>query len=126
LLKVKVVAAALGSKGGFVDIKSTGESWGGRKQFALTAGTTPILTIPEAVEMAGPNVKLFIAKIDIEGFERDVFAENTEWVTHAPVVIIKPHDYLFASEQRFKAVLRAFAKTEHELLAQWDTLMFII
>ncbi len=36
--------------------------------------------------------RLFIVKIDIEGFERDLFDRNIDWVDQAAAIIVEPHD----------------------------------
>lgn len=37
----------------------------------------------------------FIVKIDIEGFESELFSSSTEWISEFPILIIELHDWLF-------------------------------
>jgi len=40
----------------------------------------------------------FIAKIDIEGFEENLFLKNTDWVRQFPVIAIELHDWMLPGE----------------------------
>src|SRR5262249_24949409 len=123
---VRVLEAAIGSRSGNVDLKH-----GRYSQGTLTVrsgeGAVKIVTVPEAVRLAGADAVLFIAKIDIEGFEQDLFAENTEWAASAPVVFIEPHDWLFPGRTVTKNLLRVFSNSAHEILITGgDTLAFVL
>ncbi len=37
----------------------------------------------------------FIVKIDIEGFESELFSGNTDWISEFPILIIELHDWLY-------------------------------
>jgi len=51
----------------------------------------------------------FIVKIDIEGFESDLFAENTGWINDFPVLIIEMHDWLFPGRGTSSNFLKTIA-----------------
>jgi hypothetical protein len=53
-----------------------------------------IMTMAEAFEGGVP----FIAKVDIKGFEGDLFSANTEWLKESFVVFIEPHDWLLPDQ----------------------------
>ena len=36
----------------------------------------------------------FIVKVDIEGFEADLFSANTQWVGRTPIIITELHNWL--------------------------------
>jgi FkbM family methyltransferase len=55
----------------------------------------------------------FIVKIDIEGFELDLFGANTHWVELFPLIIIELHDWLLPSASTF---LRAIAPLQRRFL----------
>lgn len=38
----------------------------------------------------------FIVKVDIEGFEADLFSANTQWVGRTPIIITELHNWLIA------------------------------
>ncbi|MES1976584.1 MAG: FkbM family methyltransferase [Pseudomonadota bacterium] len=58
----------------------------------------------------------FIVKIDIEGFESDLFAENTEWVDAFPVLIIEMHDWLFPGQGTSSNFLKTVAKLDRDFV----------
>lgn len=93
---IKIIKAAVGSKPGFVSLITNKQSWA--IQTARSDSGCAILTIPEAVKMV-PNGVLLLVKIDIEGFEEDLFSENLEWINETFAIIIEPHDWLFPGKQ---------------------------
>jgi FkbM family methyltransferase len=54
-------------------------------------GAIEMITVDGILRQHPDAVPLMI-KIDIEGFERDLFAQNTEWVAKFPLLIIELHD----------------------------------
>lgn len=125
LPNVRVVEAAVGSSSGQVQLIRSHGSQATRTERSGTAGV-PIITISEAVELAGGRARLFIAKIDIEGFERDLFAANIDWVANAPVVFVESHDRLFPGQSVTRNVLKVFSATQHDvLITGGDTFAFV-
>lgn len=92
LPNVRAIPAAIGSEGGFVSVRRDRWSWGVTTQRAEEG--VPIVTVPQCLE-GEPGGALFLVKIDIEGFESDLFAANTQWLDDADVVIVEPDDWLF-------------------------------
>ena len=120
-----VVEAAVGSTAGAVNVVANKDSVGIRTERSET-GRAAIITIPEAVRLAGEGARLFIAKIDIEGFESDLFAQHTDWATDAPVVVVEPHDWRFPGKGTSRNFRKVFSDTDHEMLILGgDTLAFI-
>ena len=58
----------------------------------------------------------FIVKIDIEGFESDLFAENTAWVDEFPILIIEMHDWLFPGQGTSSNFLKAIAGLDRDFV----------
>ena len=58
----------------------------------------------------------FIVKIDIEGFEADLFSTNTEWVDRTPVIIAELHDWFIAnSGDTYRTCMVSRARSEFAL-----------
>ena len=89
---IDILEAAIGGAAGFV--ATGGES----EAFAVTthraSAGVPIVRIDECVSRVHKGI-LFAVKLDIEGFEDDLFAANTGWLDEAKLVYIEPHDHLF-------------------------------
>jgi FkbM family methyltransferase len=58
----------------------------------------------------------FIAKIDIEGSERDLFLTNTEWINRFPLIIIELHDWLFPCERISSTFLKCMAMQDRDFV----------
>jgi len=125
LPNVKIIEAAIGSESGSVSLKNpTNQAW------AIQAtrdeeGKTAVCTIPDIVRAEQSPAKLFLVKVDIEGFEDDLFADNTGWIDAAEVIIIEPHDWLFAGKGTSKNFQKAIGSGNFEILIYRENLIYI-
>lgn len=88
------VQAAVGSMKGRLSLaNATGTPWAWTT-LRTHSGEIDAVTIDELLNRSA-GVRGFIIKVDIEGFETDLFAQNTEWLADFPVVIAETHDFLF-------------------------------
>lgn len=55
-------------------------------------------------------------KIDIEGFEDDLFASNTEWIDQFPVITIELHDWMLPGQCNSKNFLKAIAGRNRDFI----------
>jgi FkbM family methyltransferase len=85
-----IIEAALGCGHGRAIILNGDEGCAIRTERA-EAGVE-IVTVDDAVARV-PSGEPFICNIDIEGFEKDLFAANTSWIDRFALVIIEPHDW---------------------------------
>jgi hypothetical protein len=95
---------ALGPQSGFCDVLSHEEGWASRIRLAQSG--TQVVTVAD-IERQHPGSELFIIKIDIEGFESELFAENTEWIDRAFLIYIEPHDWMIpdrVTTENFRSV----------------------
>src|SRR5205085_1773311 len=100
--EIFLMKAALGSMGGFVALENEDRgSWAVQTR-RLEDGDAervgdealPIVTVQQALATV-PNGELLIVKIDIEGFEDDLFRRNLDWIDSVSVLMIETHDSLF-------------------------------
>lgn len=85
--------AAIGSIEGSASLSDPGEGEWGYRTARDHAGNLSILSMNSLLESsASGNGTPFIAKIDIEGAEADLFAANTDWVQRFDLLIIELHD----------------------------------
>lgn len=117
-----VVEAAIGAERGAVCIAN--EITGSGAMTARAESGIPVITIDDAVARI-PNGTLFIAKIDIEGFEQDLFSSNTDWLDRAYIVIIEPHDWMLPGKCSSRAFQRAMADHDFEMLISGENLIYI-
>lgn len=119
---VLTVKAALGGEPGHVAVKSGKLGWASRTVRA--DGGVPVLTVEDFARLM-PDGQLFIVKVDIEGFEKDVFAGDTGWLAHTAMVAVEPHDWLLPGEFSSQSFLRAVAAHDFELFIAGENLIFV-
>ena len=124
LPNVNVIEAAIGSEPGSVSLNNpSGQAWAVQTTRSRNTGV-PVRTIADLLREV-IHARLFIVKIDIEGFEEDLFSSNTEWVDEVEVVIIEPHDWMCPGKGtsfNFRKVLDA---ATFELLISGENLIYI-
>ncbi len=90
---IPIHAAVAGSEGKVALSNDTGSPWAWTT-VRSEAGEMSSVTINEIL-LRCDRGRGFIIKVDIEGFEVDLFSQNTEWIAEFPVVVAETHDYLF-------------------------------
>ena len=122
LVRVEVVEAAVGSLPGHVSVEHfAGASWGTRTKRSHSG--VPIITIDE-LSARIPDSELLIVKVDIEGFESDLFADPT-WVAQACVVIVELHDWLFPGAGTSRTLQKVMLREDRELLISGENLVWV-
>lgn len=58
----------------------------------------------------------FIVKIDIEGFESELFSGNTDWINEFPVLIIEMHDWLFPGQRTSAHFLKTISQLDRDFV----------
>lgn len=119
---IQVVEAALGGVSGFVCIVDSDQPWA--IQTERSTSGCPVITIDDAVALV-PKGVLFIAKIDIEGFESDVFQENTRWIDDATVIYLEPHDWLLPEKGTSHSFQSEFGKRDFNILLHGENLIYV-
>jgi|ERR1700683_1373089 len=121
---VTVIEAAIGSARGAVTLSNPRrQSWAVQTERSMQ-GDIEIVTIPDLVSRVQGPAQVFVVKVDIEGFEDDLFAENTKWLDEAEVVIIEPHDWLFAGRGTSAAFQRELSLRNFEILISGENLIY--
>jgi FkbM family methyltransferase len=117
--------AALGATAGKVALTNpANHDWAFRSERSTDGLGIDIVTIPQIigeVEDAAP----FLAKIDIEGFESDLFAQNTEWISAFGVLMIEIHDWMFPGRGSSHSLQRAMAPLGYDLLLRGENLVYV-
>jgi FkbM family methyltransferase len=122
LPRARVMEAAVGGEPGFVAMTNIGESWA--VATVREASGLPIVTIADALATI-PGGKLFIVKIDIEGFESDLFAGDTAWLDEPCVVYIEPHDWLLPGQRSSRSFQRVFGERDFEIFVKGENLAYV-
>ena len=122
---IKVVEGAIGSEPGLVFLSNPlNEAWA-VQTVRGQSGHIPVHTIPGLVHGQREFSQLFIVKIDIEGFEMDLFEANTEWVQDTTAIFVEPHDWLFPQKGTSLSFQRALLGRGFEIVISGENLVFI-
>ena len=117
-----IVPAAIGCRDGLVKIEDHGQGWSTRTK--RDESGLPVITMANAFATVR-NGTPFIAKIDIEGFESDLFAENTDWLNEVYMVAIEPHDWLLPGERTSRAFQVAMGQFDFEIFVSGENLIYV-
>jgi FkbM family methyltransferase len=79
------------------------------------AGAIEATTIREILDNM-PAYQPFICKIDIEGAEKELFSQNTEWIQRFPVIVVEIHDWLLRGQLTAKNLLLAIADLDRDFI----------
>ncbi len=69
------------------------------------------ITIEQVIRIMGDNVKPFLIKIDVEGFEKELFKKNTKWLDSFDIIIIEIHDWMLPNYANSENFLNAIASS---------------
>jgi FkbM family methyltransferase len=120
--RLSVIAAAVGSVPGHVALRYGNLGWATQAERSETG--VPIVTMRQAFDSVS-NGSPFIAKIDIEGFESDLFSKNLEWLDQVKVVYIEPHDWMLPGKGTSLSFQKAFGERKFELYLGTETITYI-
>lgn len=80
-------------------------------------GPVHVVSFQRIVERAERDACVpFIAKIDIEGFEAELFARNLDWMDRFPVIILELHDWMLPRSANAQNFLRAVAARNRDFV----------
>jgi methyltransferase, FkbM family len=122
---ITVVEAAIGATPGKVKLNRPGKTaWAVRTERGEGADIR-VVTVDELLDEASLGGNLFIIKIDIEGFENDLFSSDTSWLSEATVVIIELHDWMLPGQYSSLPFQRAMLSLNSEVLISGENLIFV-
>ncbi|MEO0032707.1 MAG: hypothetical protein RIS94_2465 [Pseudomonadota bacterium] len=119
---IAVIDAAIGAEAGFVALESNGPGWATQTHRA-SAGIA-VVTVDDALKSV-PGGVLFQVKVDIEGFEKDLFATNTGWLDGVEAVHIEPHEWFLPGERTSLSFQKALCQRDFALLIRGENLTFV-
>ena len=107
LKNIHYLNAAIGSRKGFVDIENKNVDNNSFKVILTNNNKSIKLYTINQILKKNSDCTPFIVKIDIEGFENDMFRENINWIKKTPIIIIELHDWLLPGKAVSKTFLKA-------------------
>ena len=120
----RVVTAAVGSENGSLFLADHGMGEWGYQVDTIGDKPVEVIDVPSLLGELPANAQPFIAKIDIEGGEKDLFSKNYSWVYDFAVVILEIHDWLHPFEHCTCALQRVFAAQEYDQIFKGENIYF--
>ncbi|HTE41165.1 MAG TPA: FkbM family methyltransferase [Steroidobacteraceae bacterium] len=122
---IRVIQAALAGEEGRVSIANEGaEAWAIRTVMN-DSGEIAATTIGGLLRAQGPGSELLIVKIDIEGFEKDVFEGDVAWLEQTKALFVEPHDWMLPGQYTSRNFQQAMFSRGFELLVVGENLVFV-
>ena len=114
---VKLVQAAVASEDCRVTLANLDMGADAFRTVLDTNGALVGYSVASLVQMAGGDLEnLLLAKIDIEGFENQLFAANTDWVDHVQALIVETHDWMLPGQAGANNLLRAISQKPRDFV----------
>ena len=125
LENVEVREAAIGSEAGFVEIDDCGADANSFRT-VRTEGKNGIgVTTFNDILSEKTDYEPLIAKIDIEGFEDDLFSSSTGWVSKFPLIIVETHDWMIPRRAVSHNFLRVIAEHKRDFIHRGENVFSI-
>lgn len=121
--RIHPLKAAVGSQAGFVAVRTFDRISYGTTTARAEAGCS-VVTVDQALATVN-NGALFLAKIDIEGFEDDLFTTNVGWLDRVDVVIIEPHDWMFPGRRSSRNFQAEMGRRDFDLFPSGENLVYV-
>jgi len=125
---VNVFHAAIGPESGTVSIENPAEaskdSFRAKADFVIGQDSVDMITIPD-IEKLHPDAIPFIVKIDIEGFEDELFSRNTEWMKVFYLITLEIHDWMLPRKSVSKNFFREHSKESRDCYLKGDMVFSI-
>lgn len=116
-LDVDLRHAALGSHEGMAEVMNMGNGEWGYQTKPAEDGTVPLVSMAGIVaDKIAAGYQPFIAKIDIEGGEAELFSASTDWIDEFPLVIVELHDWMIPGQARSRTFLQAIAGRDRDFV----------
>jgi FkbM family methyltransferase len=122
---VEVMVAAIGGSPGHVSLDTATKASVSFTTTRSADGGVPVVTVGQILADHRPDHELFIVKIDIEGFEEDLFSAGTDWVDEAQVIMIEPHDWKFPDRNTSRHLQETMGRASFQLMLSGENLIYV-
>jgi FkbM family methyltransferase len=121
------IEGAVASENGAVQITNPhDEAWALRTERVNSIGSNSInaYSISKLMGLA-PEAQPFIVKINIEGFESELFSRNTEWIKSFPIIILGLHDFMLPGQASSNNFLRRISMENRDFIPLGENIVSI-
>lgn len=122
---IEFIHSAVGSIDGFVSISNANaEPNSFRTVKSYSNNDIPMVAINKLLDKYSDH-QLFLTKIDIEGFEDELFSQNTDWVEKSYVLIVELHDWMLPTEANSRNFLKTVANLDRDFVFRAENVFSI-
>jgi FkbM family methyltransferase len=125
---VHILHAAIGPESGSVVIDNPEEvskdSFRTKAYSGNGKGSIDMISIPD-IQKLYPDTIPFIVKIDIEGFEDELFSRNTQWMKVFYLITLEIHDWMLPRKAISKNFFREHSKESRDCYLKGDMVFSI-
>jgi len=122
---VEIREGAIGSSAGWVELLDNNvESNSFQTVHSDDDSGIKVFTIERILDEF-KNAELFIVKIDIEGFEKDLFSSNTGWIKQCFLLMIELHDWMMPKHGTSESFLRAISAEKRDFVYRNENIFSI-
>jgi FkbM family methyltransferase len=112
--QIEPLHAGIASRDGRAALLDPGQGNWGFRLAERADGEVPLVSINSL--LARTPAAPFIVKIDIEGFEAELFSRNLEWLDRFYVLIIELHDWMLPRSRSSQSFLKAIAALDRDFV----------
>ena len=125
---VEILHAAIGSESGTVEIDNlegvNNDSFRVNQNLKSGNNSVEMITVSD-IKKLYPETIPFIIKIDIEGFEGELFSRNTQWVKDFYLITMELHDWMLPKEATSKNFFKEHSKENRDCYLKGDMVFSI-
>jgi len=126
--KISLLKNAVASSNFSYEVKSQLDPRAHKIKFNKKNKKNKTITIMQLLEK-NKKFKPFIIKIDIEGFEDNLFKKNIKWMDNFKIIIIEIHDWMIPTKAISNNLIKSLAiiskKNKRDLIIQGENLISI-
>jgi FkbM family methyltransferase len=121
------IEGAVASEDGAVQIANPhDEPWALRTERVNSIGPDSINAYSIRTLMGlAPEAQPFIVKINIEGFESELFSRHTEWIKSFPIIILGLHDFMLPGQGSSNNFLRRISAENRDFIPLGENIVSI-
>ena len=122
---IEVIEAAIGSSAGKVSLSNPDDQAWSVQTTRDETGTVAMTTIADVLARRDEAEALFLVKVDIEGFESDLFQGDLRGLDRVEGGIIEPHDWMLPGAGSSRNFQKAMLERDFEMVISGENLVYL-
>lgn len=123
--RVRVIHAGVASDAGHARIVDPGMGSDAYQTEISESGDVRMVSIDSVLDEEGPSRTPLAVKIDIEGFESNLFRQNTGWIDRFAILVIELHDWMLPHQSNSRNFLKAISQYDRDFVYSNESIFSI-